>query len=55
MIADGLVEFRKGQAFSTRSRSTSTPRPTAGSHEVGRVRKLLLHKHEIDKLGTKTR
>jgi SsrA-binding protein len=53
-IADGWVEIRKGQAFVHGIQVNEYAQANRWQHEVARVRKLLLHKHEIDKLGTKT-
>lgn len=53
-MADGWVEIRKGQAFLHGIQITEYAQANRWGHEVARVRKLLMHKHEIDKLGTKT-
>jgi SsrA-binding protein len=53
-IADGWVEIRKGQAYVHGIQINEYSQANRWQHEVARVRKLLLHKHEIDKLGTKT-
>ena len=53
-IADGWVEIRKGEAFVHGIQINEYAQANRWQHEVARVRKLLLHKHEIDKLGTKT-
>jgi SsrA-binding protein len=53
-MADGWVEIRKGQAFLHGIQINEYSQANRWQHEVARVRKLLLHKHEIDKLGTKT-
>jgi SsrA-binding protein len=53
-IADGWVEIRKGQAYVHGIQINEYAQANRWQHEVSRVRKLLLHKHEIDKLGTKT-
>lgn len=52
-MADGWVEFRKGQAFLHGIQINEYAQANRWGHDVGRVRKLLMHKHEIDKLGTK--
>ena len=53
-IADGWVEIRKGQAFVHGIQINEYAQANRWQHDVQRVRKLLLHKHEIDKLATKT-
>jgi SsrA-binding protein len=53
-MADGWVEIRKGQAYLHGIQINEYSQANRWQHEVARVRKLLLHKHEIDKLGTKT-
>ncbi|HEY4239556.1 MAG TPA: SsrA-binding protein SmpB [Kofleriaceae bacterium] len=53
-IADGWVEIRKGQAYVHGIQINEYAQANRWQHEVARVRKLLLHKHEIEKLGTKT-
>jgi SsrA-binding protein len=53
-IADGWVEIRKGQAFVHGIQINEYAQANRWQHEVSRVRKLLLHRHEIDKLGDKT-
>ncbi len=53
-IADGWVEIRKGEAFVHGIQINEYAQANRWQHDVGRVRKLLLHRHEIDKLGTKT-
>ncbi len=53
-IADGWVEIRKGEAWLHGIQVNEYKWANQFNHEVGRVRKLLLHKHEIDKLGVKT-
>ena len=53
VIADGFVEFRKGQAFLHKVQINEYSQANRWGHELERVRKLLLHKHEIDKLATK--
>jgi SsrA-binding protein len=53
-IADGWVEIRKGQAFVHGIQINEYAQANRWQHDVGRVRKLLMHRHEIDKLGTKT-
>ncbi|MGN6108403.1 MAG: SsrA-binding protein SmpB [Kofleriaceae bacterium] len=53
-MADGWVEIRKGQAYLHGIQINEYSQANRWQHEVARIRKLLLHKHEIDKLGTKT-
>ena len=53
-IADGWVEIRKGQAYVHGIQINEYAQANRWQHDVSRVRKLLLHKHQIDKLGTKT-
>ena len=53
-MADGWVEIRKGQAYLHGIQINEYAQANRWQHEVARVRKLLLHKHEIGKLGTKT-
>jgi len=53
-IADGWVEIRKGQAYVHGIQINEYAQANRWQHDVQRVRKLLLHKHEIDKLATKT-
>jgi SsrA-binding protein len=53
-MADGWVEIRKGQAYLHGIQINEYAQANRWQHEIARVRKLLMHKHEIDKLGTKT-
>ena len=53
-IADGWVEIRKGQAYVHGIQINEYAQANRWQHDVSRVRKLLLHKREIDKLGAKT-
>ena len=53
-IADGWVEISKGQAFVHGIQINEYLQANRWQHEVARIRKLLMHKHEIDKLGVKT-
>ena len=53
-IADGWVEIRKGQAFVHGIQINEYAQANRWQHDVQRVRKLLLHAHEINKLATKT-
>ena len=54
VISDGWVEIRKGQAYLHGVQIQEYSQANRWGHEPVRVRKLLLHKHEIDKLATKT-
>lgn len=53
-IADGWVEVRRGQAYLHNIQINEYAQANRWQHDVGRTRKLLLHKHEIEKLETKT-
>jgi SsrA-binding protein len=53
-MADGWVEFRKGQAYLHGIQINEYAQANRWSHDVARVRKLLLHRRELDKLATKT-
>jgi SsrA-binding protein len=53
-IADGGVEIRNGQAYVHGLRINEYAQANRWQHDVGRVRKLLLHKREIAKLGDRT-
>ncbi len=53
-IADGWVEIRKGQAYVHGIQINEYKQANRWQHEVGRDRKLLLHRTEIDRLGVKT-
>ena len=53
VISDGFVDFRKGQAYLSKMQIQEYSQANRWGHEVERVRRLLLHKHEIDKLATK--
>src|SRR5882757_8053330 len=53
-MADGWVEIRKGQAFLHGIQINEYAQANRWQHEVGRVRKLLMHRHELNKLETKT-
>ena len=50
-MADGWVELRKGQAYLHGIQINEYSQANRWQHEVARVRKLLLHRHEIDKLS----
>jgi SsrA-binding protein len=53
-MADGWVEIKKGQAYLHGIQINEYSQANRWQHDVGRVRKLLMHRHEIDKLATKT-
>ncbi len=53
-MADGWVEIRRGQAFLHGIQINEYAQANRWQHEVGRVRKLLMHRHELDKLEVKT-
>jgi SsrA-binding protein len=53
-MADGWVEIRKGQAYLHGIQINEYPQANRWQHDVGRIRKLLMHRRELDKLGTKT-
>lgn len=51
VIGEGWVELRKGQAFLHNVQINEYSQANRWQHEIARVRKLLLHKHEIEKLA----
>lgn len=53
-INDGWVEIRNRQAYVHGLKINEYAQANRWQHDVGRVRKLLLHRREIDKLGEKT-
>ena len=53
VIADGFVQFHKGQAFLHNVQIQEYSQANRWGHDLARVRKLLLHRHEIEKLATK--
>lgn len=53
VIGDGFVDFRKGQAYLHKMQIQEYAQANRWGHEIERARRLLLHKHEIDKLATK--
>jgi len=53
-MADGWVEIRKGQAYLHGIQINEYAQANRWGHDVDRVRKLLMHRHELDKLGDKT-
>ncbi len=54
VISDGWVDIRKGQAYLHKIQINEYAQANRWGHEPERVRKLLLHRHELDKLETKT-
>ena len=54
-ISDGWAEIRKREAWLHGIQINEYPWANRQNHEVGRVRKLLLHKTEIAKLSARTR
>lgn len=54
-ITDGWAEIRKGEAWLHGVQINEYPQANRENHDVGRVRKLLLNKSEIEKLSAKTR
>ena len=53
-MSDGWVEIHRGQAFVHGIQINEYAQANRWQHEVSRARKLLMHRHEIDKLATKT-
>ena len=53
-MADGYVEIRKGQAYLHGIQINEYGQANRWNHDVSRVRKLLMHKHELEKLFDKT-
>ena len=53
VISDGFVDFRKGQAFLQKMQIQEYAQANRWGHDIERSRKLLLHRHEINKLATK--
>ena len=49
-MADGYVEIRKGQAYLHGIQINEYAQANRWGHEVGRVRKLLMHRREIRRL-----
>ena len=52
-IADGFVDIRKGQAYLHGIQINEYAAANRWGHDVDRVRKLLMHRHELAKLGDK--
>jgi|SRR5688572_5819917 SsrA-binding protein len=53
-LVDGWVEIKKGEAWLHGIQINEYAQANRWGHDVHRLRKLLLHRHELDKLGTKT-
>jgi SsrA-binding protein len=53
VIGDAFVQFHKQQAFLHNMQIQDYAHANRWGHDIERVRKLLLHAHEIDKLATK--
>ncbi|HVV87036.1 MAG TPA: SsrA-binding protein SmpB [Kofleriaceae bacterium] len=53
-IGDGWAEIRKGEAWLEGVQINEYPWANRWNHEVKRVRKLLLHKAELARLGVRT-
>lgn len=54
VVQDGWVDIRRGQAFLHGVQIQEYSQANRWGHEVARPRRLLLHKHEINKLAIKT-
>jgi SsrA-binding protein len=54
VISDGWAEVRKGQAYLHNVQIQEYAQANRWGHEPIRVRKLLLHRHELDKLSKQT-
>jgi SsrA-binding protein len=54
VISDGWAEVRKGQAYLHNVQIQEYAQANRWGHEPIRVRKLLLHRHELDKLEKQT-
>lgn len=54
VISDGWAEVRKGQAYLHNVQIQEYAQANRWGHEPIRVRKLLLHRHEIEKLAKQT-
>jgi SsrA-binding protein len=54
VISDGWAEVRKGQAFLHNVQIQDYAQANRWGHEPIRARKLLLHRHELDKLAKQT-
>jgi SsrA-binding protein len=53
VISDGFVQFQRGQAFLHNVQINEYSQANRWGHDIGRARKLLLHRHELDKLAIK--
>ncbi len=53
-MADGWVEIRKGQAYLHGIQINEYAQANRWGHEISRARKLLMHRHELEKLEIKT-
>lgn len=53
-MADGWVEIKKAQAYLHGIQINEYAQANRWQHDVDRVRKLLMHRHELDKLEVKT-
>ncbi|MBA3819501.1 MAG: SsrA-binding protein SmpB [Deltaproteobacteria bacterium] len=53
-MADGWVEIKKGQAYLHGIQINEYAQANRWQHDVARIRKLLMHRRELDKLQTKT-
>jgi SsrA-binding protein len=53
-LVDAYAEIRNGEAWLRGAKINEYPWANAFNHDPERVRKLLLHSHEIKKLGVKT-
>jgi SsrA-binding protein len=54
VISDGWAEVRKGQAYLHNVQIQEYAQANRWGHEPIRVRKLLLHRHELEKLSKQT-
>ncbi len=52
-VADGWVEIKKGQAYLHGVQINEYAQANRWGHDIFRVRKLLMHRHELDKLADK--
>lgn len=52
-LKDSFVHIRRGEAFLVNAHIAPYPMARDGGHEPERPRKLLLHKREIERLGSK--
>lgn len=53
-LVDGWVEIKKGEAWLHGIQINEYAQANRWGHDINRLRKLLLHRHELDKLGVKT-